>query len=286
MLRVYMLVGSLLLISCPCLAAPAQLQVRPGLRAVATPSAEERAPDAAMLQRLRQPLPRMVAVDALLANTDVARQLRARIPSIPDISMLRTRTITGTAVAHAATVDFRSRGAAEVPSYDGLDWASGIFISPTEGAPVYRGETRNYATAVMSLSGVHTFPSYGFKEIVRDGVSRHAGDGHIGISVNLPQHSGIYLVSFRMACSDPRVFTPENMNLFVTRTVPTNFEHLAFTASADEEAVFALLDIPPGTDPIDPTPEPPMEQVTVRIKLTWDSFLRSVYFGGVTITKL
>jgi len=89
-----------------------------------------------------------------------------------------------------------------------------------------------------------------------------------------------------MSCSDPRVLTPDNMTMSITRDHPTNFEEIAYTASADEEAVFALVDIPRGTDPIDPTPEPPMEQVTVRIKLVWDSFVRSVYFGGVTITKL
>lgn len=288
MLRGCVLFAGLLVLIAPCLSAHAQARLRPTVRAVTAPSPTDEAPSAAMLQHLCRPLARSAVLQAVLVNPTAAAALREKLPPGRDLQSLMARTLEGSAVSAALPMMRKMQtGAAPPPeSLEGLDWAGGIFVSPTEGAPVYRGETTNYAAAVMSLEGIYTTPYYGFAEIMREGVSRHVGDAHIGLSVNLPDHCGIYLVSFRMACSDPRVFTPDSMSLSVTRRNPTNFEELAFTASADEEAVFALLDIPHGTDPIDPTPEPPMEQVTVRLKLTWDSFMRSVYFGGVTITKL
>ncbi len=67
---------------------------------------------------------------------------------------------------------------------------------------------------------------------------------------------------------------------------PTEFEDIDFTWSPATGAVVALLELPPGFEPIDPTPEPPMQQISIRLMLSWDSFIRSAYFGGLTVTKL
>lgn len=245
------------------------------------------APPRSLLRRLSQPVRRLDGVQALLSDRRASASLQLLLPAVRDPGSLRTTTLSGQSIAATAVPLKRSAEAPPPPaSIDGLDWAGGVHISPVSGGPVYRGEARNWACAIMTMRGIAAGESYGFADMVREAVTRHMAEASVSASLHLPGHTGLYLLSFRLDCSDPRVFEAGRAHLRVSMDRPAGFEDIDFTWSPTTHAVVALLELPPGFEPIDPTPEPPMQQISIRLMLSWDSFIRSAYFGGLTVTKL
>jgi len=129
MIRGCLLVACLLLTSGSCFAAPTQPRLRPTLRPVAAPSVEEAAPTAATLQRLRQPLQRSAALQALSRNPAIAAALQGKLSPGRNLLSLRTQTVEGTSVAAATMPAMRATQTTGTPppdSLEGLDWARGV----------------------------------------------------------------------------------------------------------------------------------------------------------------
>jgi len=243
------------------------------------------APSPRVLQRLSRPVPRAEAVEVALGAPAISRLMRALLPEVKDLRTLRSRTLKGMAVAAAPNLPERE----PLPSsLDELDWEGGVHISPISGGPVYAGPDRNYRCATITVHGISSWEGYGLAQMIRDDVTCHAGgDSSARVSLNLPGHSGLYLLSFRLSYLEPVPFPSGQIQL--TASMSTwigDIVELPFTRSPDSDALVALLEIPPDHTPIVPHADWPLEQVTLSVRLTWPGTNCSSCFGGVTVTKL
>ncbi len=156
------------------------------------------APPRSLLRRLSQPVRRSDGVQALLSDRRASASLKLLLPAVRDLGSLRTTTLSGQFIAATAVPLKRSGEAAPPPaSIDGLDWAGGVYISPVSGGPVYRGEARNWACAIMTMRGL--------ADMVREGVTRHTAEASVSASLHLPGHTGLYLLSFRLDLGPTRL---------------------------------------------------------------------------------
>ncbi len=164
------------------------------------------APPRSLLRRLSQPVRRSDGVQALLSDRRASASLKLLLPAVRDLGSLRTTTLSGQSIAATAVPLKRSAEAAPPPaSIDGLDWAGGVYISPVSGGPVYRGEARNWACAIMTMRGIAAGEDYGLADMVREGVTRHTAEASVSASLHLPGHTGLYLLSFRLDLGPTRL---------------------------------------------------------------------------------
>ena len=118
--------------------------------------ATEEAPPRSVLQRIARPVSRSAAVQALLASSQASAKLRSTLPTMRKLSALRTMTVAGTPVASAGLLGPPAEtGGPPLPvGTEGINWAGGVHISPTRGAPFYAAERQNYPCATLGLRGI------------------------------------------------------------------------------------------------------------------------------------
>jgi hypothetical protein len=164
----------------------------------------------------------------------------------------------------------------------------GVRVSLVTGGALYAGERRNYRCATISVNGVSSAEGFGLAEMMREDVTRHdSQESAAVIRLNLPGHSGLYLLSFRLATDGEGAVALERARVSVAFSESiSSLRRLETTCSPESNAVVALLQIPPGHTPLEANAEAPLEAVTLRVQLIWPHGASPAYFGGLTVIRL
>jgi hypothetical protein len=238
--------------------------------------------------RLAQPVPRAEAVAAATAAPGLVTQMRALLPMVKDLSLLRARTVAGMPVLSAATRPYTGDREPLPEGLEGLPWDTGVRVSPVTGGALYAGERRNYRCATITVNGISSVEGFGLAEMMRDDVTRHDSyESAVNIRLNLPGHTGLYLLSFRLATDGEGAVALERARVSAAFTESiSSLQRLETTCSPESDAIVALVQIPPDHRPLQARAELPLEAVTLRVQLIWQHAETPSYFGGLTVIRL